>query len=197
MVGPVGQPPKASRFATVDFETVRGKRGFFLAIGVASMVLGVLAIVLPFAASRVTTIVIGWVIVLAGVIEGYHALQNRGWVGAGWELVSAVVQVAAGLFLVAFPMVGKLALMVIVSAYFAAEGALKLIRAVQHREMRGSGWFVFDGLLALALGMVILMGGVTTAAKVLGFLVGISLLTGGLSLLLIGLGAARALHTRS
>ncbi|WP_437587825.1 HdeD family acid-resistance protein [Sorangium sp. So ce1000] len=197
MIGPLGESQRPRRFAPVDIETVREKRGWFLAIGVASMVLGVLAFILPFVSALITVIALGWLIVLAGVAEGCHAVQSRGWAGAGWELVSALVQVAFGLLLVGFPMTGKLALMVLASAYFVAEGALKLVRAYQHRGLRGAGWLVFDGILTLALGILILMGGVTTAARVLGLLVGISLLTGGTSMILIALGAARVLHARS
>jgi uncharacterized membrane protein HdeD (DUF308 family) len=196
MVGPLGESPKPLRFAPVDIDTVREKRGWFLAIGVALMVLGAIAFLVPFIASLVTAITLGWLIVIAGVVEGCHAIQSRGWAGAGWELVSAVVQVAFGLLLVGFPMTGKLALMVIASAYFVAEGALKLVRAYQHRGPRGSAWLVFDGILTLALGMLILMGGVITAAKVLGLLVGISLVTGGISMIQIAQGA-RVLPTRS
>ena len=181
MVGPLGEFPKPLRFAPVDIDTVREKRGWFLAIGVALMVLGAIAFLVPF---------------IASLVEGCHAIQSRGWAGAGWELVSAVVQVAFGLLLVGFPMTGKLALMVIASAYFVAEGALKLVRAYQHRGPRGSAWLVFDGILTLALGMLILMGGVITAAKVLGLLVGISLVTGGISMIQIAQGA-RVLPTRS
>ena len=197
MVGPLGGSPKPLRFAPVDIDTVREKRGWFLAIGVASMVLGVIALILPFVASLITAVVLGWVIVVAGVAEGCHAIQSRGWAGAGGELVSALVQVAFGLLLVVFPMTGKLALMVIASAYFIAEGALRLIRAYQHRGLPGSGWLVFDAVLALALGMLILTGGVIAAANVLGLLVGISLLTGGISMVLIALGSARVLRTRA
>ncbi|WP_437318315.1 HdeD family acid-resistance protein [Sorangium sp. So ce385] len=197
MAGPLGESPKPLRFSPVDLDTVRENRGWFLAMGAVSMVLGVLAFLLPFVASRVAAIALGWLIVLAGVAEGCHAIQSRGWAGAAWELVSALVQVAFGLLLVVFPMTGKLALMVLASAYFAAEGALKLIRAYQHRGLRGSGWLVFDGILALGLGMLIVTGGVTTAARVLGLLVGISLLTGGTSMILIALGGARVLHTRA
>ncbi|WP_437534091.1 DUF308 domain-containing protein [Sorangium sp. So ce726] len=196
MVAPLGESARKLRFAQVDFHTVRENRGWFLAIGVASMVLGVLAFIMPFVASRVTAIALGWLIVLAGVAEGSHAIQSRGWAGSGWELVSALVQVAFGLLLVVAPMTGKLALMVIASAYFVSEGALKLIRAYQHRGLRGSGWLVFDGILAVGLGMLIITGGVTTAVRVLGLLVGISLLTGGMSMILIALGGARVLHTR-
>lgn len=197
MVDPLGESPKPLRFTPVDIDTVREKRGWFLALGVASMALGVLAVILPFVSSVVTAIVLGWLIVLAGVAEGCHAIQSRGWAGAGWELVSALVQVAFGLLLVVSPMTGKLALMVIAAAYFAAEGALKLVRASQHRGLPGSGWLVLDGILTLALGMLIVTGGVTVAARVLGLLVGISLVTGGTSMILIALGAARVLHMRS
>ncbi|WP_437306080.1 HdeD family acid-resistance protein [Sorangium sp. So ce388] len=197
MVRPLGESSTPLRFVPADIDAVREKRGWFLALGVASIVLGVLAVLLPFVASLVTAIVLGWLIVLAGVTEGIHALQSRGWAGAGWELVSALVQVAFGLLLVRFPMTGKVALMVIASAYFVAEGALRLVRAYQHRGLPGSGWLVFDGMLALALGVLIVTGGVTTAATVLGLLVGISLLTGGTSMILIALGAARVLRTRA
>jgi uncharacterized membrane protein HdeD (DUF308 family) len=197
MVRPLGESSTPRRFVPADIDAVREKRGWFLALGVASIVLGVLAVLLPFVASLVTAIVLGWLIVLAGVAEGIHAIQSRGWAGAGWELVSALVQVAFGLLLVRFPMTGKVALMVLASAYFVAEGALRLVRAYQHRGLRGSGWLVFDGILAFGLGMLILTGGVTTAVRVLGLLVGISLLTGGMSMILIALGAARVLRTRA
>ncbi|WP_437777905.1 HdeD family acid-resistance protein [Sorangium sp. So ce1097] len=197
MVGPLGESEKPLRFAPVDVDTVREKRGWFLAIGVALMGLGVLACILPFVDALVTAVALGWLIVLAGVIEGCHAIQSRGWAGVGSELVSALVQVAFGLLLVVFPTTGKVALMVIAAAYFAAEGALKLIRAYQHRGLRGSGWLVFDGVLTLAIGILIVTGGVTAAVKVLGVLVGVNLLTGGVSMILIALGAARVLHTRA
>jgi uncharacterized membrane protein HdeD (DUF308 family) len=187
MVRPLGDPVDAAR----------GKHRLFLTIGAVSIVLGVLAIVLPFVASLVTTVVIGWLIVIAGVFEAYHAQKTRGWAGSGPEILSAVVQVVVGLALVLFPRAGKLGLLLIVAAYFAAEGVLKLIRAMQLRRMRGSGWLVFDGLLSLALAILILAGGVTTVVKVLGLLIGITLVTGGVSMLLIGLAVGAVLRVRS
>jgi uncharacterized membrane protein HdeD (DUF308 family) len=192
MVDPIREPVWPMRFTPVDIGAVRERRGWFVAMGLASIVLGVLAIVLPYAATLFTTVVIGWLIVLAGVSEGYHALANRGWAGAGWELLSAAVQVIAGLVLVLFPLVGKIALVVVVAAYFFSEGALKLIRASQHRGLRGSGWLVFDGLLAMVLGIIIIGSGLGTAIRLLGLLVGIHLLAGGTSMVLIGVGAGHA-----
>jgi uncharacterized membrane protein HdeD (DUF308 family) len=191
MMPPLRDPEKASLFAPVDIGAVWINRGWFVGLGIAFVLLGLLAMILPFAVSLVTTLAIGWLMVIAGLVEGYHAVQNRQWGGSGWEIVSSLVQVVAGLLVVAFPLTGKLALTLILAAYFVAEGVLKLIRAVQHRGVQASGWLVLDGLLSVVLGILILVHWPSVAVWALGLFVGINLLVGGSSMLLIGAGARR------
>jgi uncharacterized membrane protein HdeD (DUF308 family) len=193
MAYPEEETGGAPRLALVDLDTVRPNRDWFIGLGVAFMVLGVLAIFLPLVATLVTTLVIGWLMVIGGVLECVHAVQNRRWAGWGWEMVAAVVHVVAGLLVVAFPVVGKLTLTLILAVYFVVEGILHIIRAIQHRTMRAWGWFLFDGVLSLCLGLLILLGWPSTAVWALGLLVGIELLVGGSTMALIGLGTrARA-----
>lgn len=180
---------QAPFFAPVDPDTVRRGRSWFIGIGIAFVALGILAILLPFAAALLTTIAIGWLLVASGIFEGYHAIQNQGWAGARWALVSAAVELITGFLLIAFPVTGKLALTLILAAYFVAEGVLKIIRANQHRKMGSWGWLMFDGLLSILLGIFVLMRWPGTAVWVLGLFVGINLIVGGTSLLMIGAAA--------
>src|SRR5689334_22973954 len=115
MVRPFQAFEKGTSFRLVDLDTVRNNRGWFVMLGLALMVLGLLAILLPLVAALATTIFLGWLMLVAGLIEGYHALRTRPWVGVGPELVSAVVQVVAGGLMVIFPMTGKLALTAILA----------------------------------------------------------------------------------
>jgi uncharacterized membrane protein HdeD (DUF308 family) len=184
-----GDPERVTGFGPIDIDPVQRNSGWFIGLGVAFVVLGVFAMLLPFVAGLATTIALGWLIIVAGAVEGYHAVQNRRWGGWGWELVSALVQVVAGILVVAFPMLGKLALTLTLAVYFLAQGGLKIIRALQHRRVQGSGWLVFDGLLSLLLGVLILWHWPSAALWALGLFVGVSLLMGGSSMLLIGLGA--------
>jgi uncharacterized membrane protein HdeD (DUF308 family) len=161
----------------------------------AFVALGLLAMLLPFVGGLVTTIALGWLMLLAGLSEGYHAVRNRQWGGSGAELVSAAVQVVAGALVVAFPLTGKLALTLILAGYFVAQGVLKLVRAVQHRRVHASGWLVFDGILSLVLGILIVLHWPSVAVWALGLFVGVNLLVGGSSMLLIGLGARREART--
>jgi uncharacterized membrane protein HdeD (DUF308 family) len=196
MADPVQVHGEATSFALVEVHSVHERRGWFIGLGVAFMVLGALAIFLPFAASLVTTLVIGWLMVVAGVFQGVHAIQNRGWAHSGWAIVGALVQVVAGALVVVFPLTGTLALTLILAAFFAAEGVTKIIRSLQHRGMAGWGWLLFDGLLALGLGVLILALWPGTSVWVIGLLVGVNFLVGGSSMLMLGLAAGRTLGVR-
>jgi uncharacterized membrane protein HdeD (DUF308 family) len=193
MVSPLQSSEAAPRFGLVDFGHVRDARAWFIGLGVAFMVLGGLAILLPFLASLVTALVIGWLLIVGGVIQGVHALQNRRWGHSGWAIAGAILHVIAGALVVVFPVAGTAALALILASFLIASGAIKIIRAAQHRAMPAWGWLVLDGILSLVLGIMIWIGWPSTAVWAVGLLVGIDLVFSGSSMLLIGIGAgARA-----
>jgi uncharacterized membrane protein HdeD (DUF308 family) len=196
MAEPLRDRGEATSFALVEAHTVREGRGWFIGIGLAFVVLGLLAIFLPFAASLVTTLVIGWLMVIGGVVQGVHALQNRRWAHSGWAVAGAIVQVVAGVLVVIFPLTGTIALTLILAAFFAAEGAFKIIRAVQHRAMPAWGWLLFDGILCLGIGFLILARWPSTSVWAIGLLVGVNFLVGGSSMLLLGITARHPLAAR-
>lgn len=187
MVNPIRGTEDVSSFDRVEPDTVRESRGWFFALGIAFMILGGLAIVLPFVAGLVTTVVLGWLMIVGGLIQGFHAVQNRRWRGAAWAIVGAVLMVVAGGLVVAFPITGKLTLTLILAGFFIATGAVKIGSAIQHRSMPRWGWLLFDGLLTLALGVLIVAGWPGTAAWAIGVLVGVDFLVGGASMLMLGL----------
>ncbi|APR85347.1 Hypothetical protein A7982_10696 [Minicystis rosea] len=197
MANPISDTQVTSGIPLVDVDSVRENRGWFIGLGLVFMVLGALAIVLPFAGSLVTALVIGWLLVIAGVTQGIHAFRSPRWANRGWAIASAVIQVIAGLLVVAFPLSGTLSLTLILAAFLAAEGVLRIVRAVQHRSMPAWGWLLFDGILSLVLGILILAGWPSTAVWALGLLVGINLVFGGSSMLLLGLTAGEPSHVRT
>jgi uncharacterized membrane protein HdeD (DUF308 family) len=172
-----------------DFSPVREARGWFVALGIAFLLLGVLAIALPFVASLVSTIVLGWILVVGGLVQGFHAIANRRWTHAGWAFASAVLMVIAGALIIANPITGTLTLTLVLAAWFVASGILKIIRALQHRSLPSWGWLLFDGIVSLILGGMIWVRWPGTAAWAIGLLLGIDLIFGGTSMLLIGAGA--------
>src|SRR4051812_4165254 len=93
-----------------SMDAVRANRGWFIALGIGLLVLGVLAIAVPFVATLATTLFIGWIMVIGGIAHAVHALQNRRWAGFPWAIVSSIFYVVAGILIIANPMVGTLTL---------------------------------------------------------------------------------------
>lgn len=188
--------PGDSPVQLVDPDTVREGRSWFIGLGIALLVLGTLSILLPPIASLATTVVIGWLLVIGGIVQGYHAIRNPRWAGRGWALAAAVVYLLAGALVIAFPVAGTALLTLILASFLAASGLLKIVRAVQHRRMPAWGWLFFDGLLSLALGVMIWAGWPSTAVWALGLLVGIDLVFSGSSMLVLGVSARQLAPAR-
>ena len=197
MVGPYQGSQGLMTFERVDLGSVREHRGWFFGLGIAWVVLGALAILVPFVASVLSAVMFGWLMIIGGFFEGVHAFQNQRWGGFPWAVLEGVVLVVAGALVVAFPLTGTLTLTLILAAFFFAEGVLKIIRATQHRDLPAWGWLLFDGALSLVLGLMIAVGWPSTAVWALGLLVGIDLLFSGVSMLLIGAGAGTLSRARA
>ena len=67
-----------------SLEEVRTHRGWFIALGIGLMLLGILAIAVPFAATLATTLFLGWLLIVGGIAHAIHAFQNRRWTGFPW-----------------------------------------------------------------------------------------------------------------
>jgi uncharacterized membrane protein HdeD (DUF308 family) len=195
MVTPLQETEPGPSFPLVDFEHVRHARSWFIGLGIAFLVLGALAIILPPAASLATALVIGWLLIISGILQGVHAFQHRSWAHSGWAIAGAIIHVIAGVLVVAFPLAGTVVLTLILASFLLVVGGVKIIRALQHRTMPAWGWLLFDGILSVLLGLLIWMGWPSTAVWALGLLVGINLVFSGASMLLIAAGAGRAVRT--
>jgi uncharacterized membrane protein HdeD (DUF308 family) len=106
-------------------------------------------------------------------------------------VLSSVLGVVAGILLIAFPIAGTLTLTLVLAGFFTAEGVLRIVRAVQHRGMARWGFLLFDGIVTLALGVLILAQWPGSSVWLLGLLLGVHLLVGGMSMLLLATAAGR------
>jgi uncharacterized membrane protein HdeD (DUF308 family) len=186
--------PKGYLLRLVEPDAVREHRGRFIALGIALVVLGVLAMLAPYATGLVTAVVLGWLIALAGVAEAIHAMLDREWGGSVWAIIGALFYVAAGALFVAFPQRGKVFLTIVLTGLLAVDGAHKLIRAAQHRAVPYWGWLLFDGILSLCFAFLVWRHWPSTASWALGLMVGLAMVFNGSSMLVLALGAGRTVR---
>jgi uncharacterized membrane protein HdeD (DUF308 family) len=166
----------------------------FLVEGVVLLVLGATAIALPLLATLALTILIGWLLLVSGVMGLVTTFWMRGAPGFWWSLISAVLAVAAGLLLLASPLSGAISLTILLVVFFIIEGAASVMFALDHkRELSGKwGWMLMSGIVDLVLAAMIFGGLPSTAAWAIGLLVGINMIFGGSALIAMALHARRA-----
>lgn len=164
----------------------------YLAEGLALLILGAIAILIPPLATLAVTILFGWLFLVSGIIGLVTTFWMRNAPGFWWALASAALGVLAGGYLLAQPIAGALSLTVVLIAFFIIEGMASIFFAFDHRrELSGQwGWMLMSGLVDLVLAVMILTGLPSTAVWALGLLVGINMVFGGVALI------AMALHAR-
>ena len=163
----------------------------FLIEGIALFILGLLAIVIPNVATLAVEVFIGWILLLSGVVGLISTFRMRSAPGFGWSLLSAVIAIAAGVILLAWPLSGVLSLTLILTAFLTIEGVASIMMALTHRHGFSARWalLLVSGLVDLFLAALILLGLPGTAAWAIGLLVGINLVFGGSALISMALQA--------
>jgi uncharacterized membrane protein HdeD (DUF308 family) len=165
----------------------------FLAEGVLLLVLGTAAILLPPLAGVATTVILGWIFLVAGIVGLASTLRAREQPAFAWSLGSAILALLAGLVLLWNPLVGLVTLTYVLTAYFIADGIFMIFLAISHRKELSSRWewMLVSGVVDLVLAAIILSGMPGDVTWVLGMLVGIDLLFAGWSLVAMALAARK------
>lgn len=160
--------------------------------GVLIVLLGFIAIVLPVISTLALTVVLGVILIVAGISEGIRAVRAWGQPGAGTALILAVIAVIAGLMVLVNPFAGALSLAVVIGVYMILSGVAKARFAWALRPTAGWGWMAFSAALSIVLGIIVLVGLPFTALWVPGTLLGIELVFFGMALIMMA-GALRKL----
>jgi uncharacterized membrane protein HdeD (DUF308 family) len=170
-----------------------GERGSgpSVAWSILLIILGLLAIASPLAASLGVVIVIGWLLLFDGVAQVVLAFQSKGAGHIAWKLLVAVVYLVAGVYLLVHPGVGVASLTFVLAIFFFAEGVVDIIAYFSTRKIGGSAWMLLDGIITLFLGVMIWRHWPSSSLWVIGLLVGISMLMTGMTRLMMALAIRR------
>lgn len=157
----------------------RAKNGERTVVGVLLIILGLIAILLPFIAGIAITAFIGWLLLLAGIVHLIYSWHSRKTSGVIWQILIAILYLFVGFYLIFHPARGLVTLTLLLASYFVVEGVLELIVYFRLRRSHRAGWFLWDGLITLLLGILIWAHWPFSSVWVLGTIIGISLLISG------------------
>ena len=166
---------------------VQAAWGWLLALGILWIILGTLAIIMPFAATLAVEMVFGVVFLIGGVAQLVQAFRSKGWKGFALQVLGGLLALALGVILLFFPLQGVLTLTILLAAFFVAQGIVKIMAALRERPASGWGWLMFSGILGIIVGVIIWAALPEAAIWVLGLLVGIELIFSGWAMVMIAM----------
>jgi uncharacterized membrane protein HdeD (DUF308 family) len=165
--------------------------GWFLALGVGLLALGVAAIARSFIATVATMLFFGWLLLLASGIEVAQAVLVGHWAGFFHHLLAAILFGVIGLLLVTRPLIGAEALTFVIALFFLISGLFQLVGSL-FVALPGWGWQALDGLITIVLGAMVLAQWPASGLWVIGLFIGIDLVFYGLAWIALALGLRSA-----
>ncbi|MEP0803026.1 HdeD family acid-resistance protein [Funiculus sociatus] len=165
-----------------------------LLTGALLIVLGIVAIAVPNVATIVAETWIALILSSAGVAKAVYAFQTRDQGAFIWKLLLSVLYIATGVMLFFYPLTGVLTLTLLLGSFLLTEGVFNLILAFRVRPQQNWTWVLTDGIITLVLGAMIWFQWPFNAPWLIGTLVGASVLSTGVSRVMLSLNARSALN---
>jgi len=166
---------------------IRSSWGWFLALGIVLIAVGMVCIAGAVVATFATILVLGWLLLFSAIVALVHAFQIHTWPGFFMFLFSAVLRGFTGYALIRYPLEGAVAVTLVLASFFIVGGFSRAIGATVMKFPRW-GWTVFSGVVAVALGIMLLSQLPVSSVWFIGFAVGLDMLLEGIAL--VGLATA-------
>jgi len=154
-------------------------------MGVVTAALGVFLIAYPLATATVTTLLLGWVLIFVGIAQFVFALHSHTVENFFWKVLVSGLYGITGVALVFFPFEGVEALTGLLGTLLLVQAGLLAATAFQVKPAEGWGWFVADAVASFCMGILILAKWPSSSVWAIGTLVGVAVLMGGISRIMI------------
>ena len=118
---------------------------------IVTFICGILAMVLPLTVSFGIALIIGCLVLVAGIAHLVFAFQTRSIDGFLWQILVSTLYGVAAICLLVNPLLSVLSLTLILAIFLFLEGILELALYFCLRQFRHSFWVLIDGIGTLIL----------------------------------------------
>jgi len=148
--------------------------------GILFIVFGVLAIILPSITALSLELILGVLLLTSGLLAAFSNIRSHvHWSG----LFAAIIAIIVGAVMLVKPIVGLVALSLLVAIFLSLKGISEIIMAFKFKPLNSWGWLLFSGIITLVLATVAWLNFPFMSIVYLGIIIGLNMILYGLSLL--------------
>jgi len=159
------------------FERARERWGWILALGIALIVLGLVALGDTALVTLMSVALLGWVLIFSAVfhaVNWFRGRQDRSYM----HLLGFILDLVVGAILLSNPAVGALTLTLVLAVFLLVGGLMRLFDALSSQAPR-RGWTILDGAVSALLGILLWIHWPVSALWFIGFAIGVGLIFRG------------------
>lgn len=168
-----------------------------LAVGLLLLAVGILIFLFPARSYLELSMLLGWVILLAGILEVVLSATNRHFItGRGWMLAGGIIEMILGLVLIFNVALAATMLPLLLGFWLLmrAFSTIGLGSDMRTLEISGAGWTILMGILLLICSLWILFQPVGVGTSAVIVWVGITMLFAGAAACTLAMQLRRAHH---
>ena len=174
-----------------DTAPLRAKWGWIVALGVVYLIAGFIALGSVAMATVASVLIVGVMMIIAGVAEVISAFQIKSWGKFLLWVLLGLLYVVAGFVTFQNPLLAAVLLTLVLGASLVASGIMRIILAFSMKREAPWIWVALSGVITLLLGVLILARWPVSSLYILGLFLGIDLIMAGAGWIGIGLGLHR------
>lgn len=172
----------------INGRELASKWGWFMAMGILLLVVGVIAaFTLPFATTAVT-IYIGIMMLFGGAIQTVHAFSVKSWGRFFYWLIAGLLYTIGAIVCLVEPILAAAFFTFLLGFLLIVAGVIRIVVGFQSRGVRGYGWIIAAGIITAIAGLIITTGWPFNSLWVLGLFLSIDLIFQGWSWIAFSLG---------
>lgn len=163
-------------------DSIRRRSLLYLVQGGLLSLAGVLSLVFPLIFGTGLLVLIGWLLVLSGIVQGIGLIGAHKVPYFWLQFVSVALGTVVGFLLISRPEAGLLAVALLLVVYFMIEGVSRIVFALMIRPMNDWLYLCLSGVVGIIVAMILAANLGTVAHWMLGALLGIYLIAAGAAL---------------
>jgi uncharacterized membrane protein HdeD (DUF308 family) len=178
-------PPAAGPWAE-GLHALRKNWGWLVVLGIALIVLGVLAVGAAFIATLATVTAFGILILIGGGVQLATAIWAGRWSGFFLHLLAGILYLIVGMLMIEHPVEAAAGITLMIAALFMVGGLFRIIVSLSER-FHNWGWVLLNGIITLLLGILIWRQWPESSFWVIGLFIGIEMIFNGWAWVMLGL----------
>lgn len=172
-----------------ELHDLRKEWWWFLLLGIALIVLGIIALGSSFVTSLAVVVFFGLLLVVGGAAQVASAFWAGRWSGMILQLLMGIFYAVVGILMIDSPIEALQAVTLLIAALLMVGGLFRIVAALTIR-FPAWGWQLLSGAISVLLGLMINKGWPDNSVFIIGLFLGIELIFAGWYWVMLSIGIA-------